>query len=639
MATGGAIALVLLLAVNLIATITLRGFKIDITQENLYSLSDGSKSLLSKLDDEVRIKFFYSKRASSSIPVLKQYGERIIELLKQYESAGKGKIVLEVLEPRPDSEVEEWALKYGLRSIPIAGVESVYFGLAMVSEIGVEESIPFLDPNREPFLEYDITRLISTLASTEKKTLGIMSALNFMGGYGNNPMAQLSGQPPAEPWVAAQELKRAFDVQEIPMDADEIEDSIDLLLLIHPKSISFDTQYAIDQYLLRGGRAVVLVDPICEYEMMNYQANSPGAMATPAFNSSLEELFGAWGIEMDVNKIVGDPDLAMGVTTPQGVAEKFLAYIGVTDQNLNQDEIVSSNLERMVLAYAGALKIKSDAKYEITTLMESSSAGGEVDAFIAQLTRNPRQLLNEFAPAGEKLAFALKITGKFETAFRAGPPLTIAGPGVEISDEEKAREEEKRENHIAEAEEETTVVVISDVDFISDRFAVQKQRLFNQTIAFAINDNLNFLYNVLENMSGSQDLINLRTRGKSARPFTKVDELELKARDRYKDKEDELSQRLSDTNRRLSELESGKADSAQIITFNAEQLTAIERFREEAAETRSELRVVRLNLREDIERLGWKLKFINIALIPILVILAGFIPSIWRSARIKATHG
>lgn len=614
-----ATAFVLFLAVNLIAGIVLKNFKIDLTEERLYTLSEGSKRMLSKIEGEVKLRLFYSRRAASSIAPVKQYADRVIELLAQFEAAAGGSVTLEVIEPRPDTEAEETALKYGMRALPVLADENLYFGLAITSELGQEQAIPFLDPSREGYLEYDISRLIASVASSEKKTIGIMSALNVMGGYGSDPRAQFSGQPPAQPWVIVNELRQSFDVEKVEMTVDDIDRSIDLLLVIHPRGITEKAEYAIDQYLLRGGKAIVMVDPHSEYEHANFQSPNPQDRFSASFDSSLTKLFENWGIEMSAGKVIGDRDLGTLVRAQTG-EHKYIVWMGLDDSNCNQEEIISAGLENMIFASAGGLRKSEDPSYEIVALIESTASAMEVDAFMLKFGPNPEQLLKNYAPGGRKLAMAYKITGKFETAFPAG------APGGDSTSE-----------HLAEAEDETTVIVISDVDFISDRFSVRKQNLLGRQIAFLINDNQSFLNNAIENMMGSQDLISLRTRGRSVRPFTRVDEIEAEAQGKYRSVLEALELELEETNKKLRALESGK-DETQRNVLSASQMAEIKKFREQQAETTRKRREVRRDLRQDIESLGLRLKFINIALMPLLVIIASFVAPLWRSRKMRTSQ-
>ncbi len=619
-------AFVLLLAVNLIAAVGLRNVNVDLTDEKLYSLSEGSRALLGKLDDQIQVKLFYSRRPANALPAIKQYADRVIELLRQYQRAGGGKIRLEILEPRPDTEIEEQALSFGLKAIPLQGQESLYFGLVVVSEVGAEDAVPFLDPAREDHLEYDISRLISGVARPEKKTIGVMSALSVMGGFGSDPLARLTGRPPAEPWVFVQELQNAFEVREIPMDAKEVDEDVDLLLVIHPKDVRPATEYAIDQFVLRGGRLIAMIDPHSEFDARNFSAPDPSQRFQAKFDSTLPTLLKAWGLEMDSLKVLGDLQNATLINTERGPVQ-YLPFLSLTEANCNQDEIISSRLEQILVGSGGGLKIVENPPYPIVPLIESPASVQEIDAFMLKFGTNPDQLARDYVPGNRRFSLAAKVTGKLKTAFPGGPPR---------DDGDKAEAFAPTRPHLAEAAEATTLLVIADVDMFADMFSVQVRNLFGFRLAQTINDNLNFLNNAIEVMSGSQELIGLRTRGKSARPFARVNELEREAQRRFKAEEDELNRKLDEAGRRLRELEAGRDEGGRQI-LSAEQVAEIEKFRQEQVQTRKALRDVRRKLRQDIESLGFRLKFINIALMPILAILASAVPAAWRVFRMRST--
>ncbi len=635
------IAFVILLAVNLAASVLTRNVKVDLTEGRLYTLSPGSRSLLKKLDESVKLKLFYSKRPASSLPNIKQYADRVIELLKQFKAASGGKATLEILEPRPDTETEEWAVKYGLKPYP-AGEEPLYFGLVVVSETGEERSIPFLEPSREQFLEYDVARLVSAISHPEKKTIGVMSPLSVMGSA-NDPMARMQGMPPADPWVFISELRQSFNVKEVPITAGEIDKTIDLLLVIHPKKLSDQTEYAIDQYVLKGGRVIVLADAHCEYDMRNSHNPNPQARLTEQTESSLPKLFKAWGIEMPSGKVIADPTTSAKVNVQNRVMD-YIVFLLLPKENCNQQEIISSNMERLLFGCAGALKKAKDAKYEITPLIESSPAAMEMDEFKVKLmgmTPNPdfESLTRDYVPGNQKLGIAYKITGKFETAFPGGKPESLLPKEPNKKDADKDKKETKSD-HVAQAEKENTVIVISDVDFITDDFAVDIRNFLGQKIATARFDNLNFINNAIELMTGSDDLVSLRTRGKSARPFAKVDALEHKAQEKWRTEEVSLQKKLEETTQKLQELQRGKAEEGgQKAILSESQRDEIKKFRSDEADTKKKLREVKRSLRQDIESLGARIKFVNIAFMPFLVFLMSFLPAAWRSYRMRSSRG
>lgn len=632
-------ALVLLLAVNLSASILFRTAKIDMTEEQLYSLSPGTISMLGKLQDDVRLKFFYSRRAASSVPAIKLYADRVIELLHQYVDRSEGRITLEILEPEPDTETEEWAIRYGIQPVALPTGEQIYFGLAIVNEVGEEQAIPFLDPQRENLLEYDLSRLIASVSTPSGGIVGIMSTLDVMGGPSNDPMAAALGQAPAEPWMFVRELQNTYDVRKVATNASEIDPEIDLLMVIHPKSLSESTQYAIDQFVMRGGRLIVLVDAHSEYDASNFQGRNPQARFQAQFDSNLPRLFQAWGIGLEEGQVLGDLNLATQVRMGPQVAD-HPAWLTLTEENANQDEIISANLERLLLASPGVLKQRAGGSpYDVTPLLESSEAAGTLDAFRMKFGADPEQLRADLTPRGAEQPLAFKITGKFTTAFPNGAPGSddeqpaTAEEGVE---EEAALE--STPTHRGEADQEGAIVVVADVDMLSDDYSVQKQNFFGQTMAYPLNNNLDFFDNAVDYLAGSRDLIGLRARGKVERRFTLVDEIERQAEREFKDEEDRLTARVDEVNQKLSQLQQGRTAEEGAI-LSPEQVAEVDRFQAELAETRSKLREVRRNLRQDIESLGVRLKFLNIALVPLIIIALSFLPALWRSIRMRTHRG
>jgi len=615
--------LALLLAVNVAASICLRSFNADLTEEKLYTLSDGTKAILDKLDDKIKMKFFYSKKAAAEIPFLNQYADRVIELLRQYQASSGGKITVELLEPRPDTEEEEWAINYGLRSVSRFGAEDIYIGLVIVNEVGDEESIPFLspDPEKERFLEYDITRLITSISGSDKKTIGIMSGLNILGAE-PNPMPHMGGAPEDEPWAFVSEIKKQYNVKKIETTAKKIE-GVDLLMVVHPKNLSDETQYAIDQYVLSGGRAIVLVDPLSVEEQQESPIRDFNAQFQATYDSDLPKLFKAWGVEMPKGKVTADLDLPTQLRMGSQVV-RHPTYISLGKEQCNQDEIASADLESLIVANAGHINILEGEDYKglvRTPLIQTSSRAGEVDAMMVKMGMDPDSMARDLKETGKPLNLAVKISGKFKTAFPGGKP---AG-----KDETEASGEEASKG-LAESSVETAVIVVSDVDMLSDHLSVRKQNLFGQTLIMVVNDNLSFMTNSAEVLMGGYELASLRTRGKSSRPFTLVDQMEKEADAEWKDIEQKLVEKEKQTREQLNELERGK-DSEERAVLSKSQIEKIQEYRKALADSKKKVREVSLQKRQAIESLGTKVKMINILAMPALVVAASFLPVVWRS--------
>lgn len=627
--TGLIVIAVLVLAVNLLGYLLFRGAKVDMTEEKLYTLSEGSKEILDSLEDHISARVYFSRKALNEVPVLKNYGNRVLEMLEEFESHSDGKLSLEVLDPRPDTEVEEWAERYGLQSMPANGMGRIYLGAVFKDESGNEKVIPFFHPDKEQTLEYDIAKALNGLADTEKKTIGVLSSLNVTGeAPEQNPM-MMRPQDRPKPWMFIRELQKNFKVEKLDTELDAVPAKVDMLLVIHPKDFPEKTRYAIDQYVLAGGKAMVFVDPFCEADREASPMDNPQMMMQASFSSNLPDLFKAWGIEMeggsvapaapgrpaaDSAQIVADPNLAYRVRTRQGEQDVYV-WLELDERNLNNQEIITSQLENLLLAAPGALKkISTSEAQEIVPLMESTEEANTIQDMRLKFGMNPEELRKNFEPGSSKIAMAYKITGTFKTAFPDGKP----GDG------------EEKEKGLTESTEPGTVVVVSDVDMISNRYSVQVQNFLGQELAMAINDNLAFTNNAIEYLSGSSALISLRSRGRSHRPFTKVEEIEKKAQESWREKEEQLNAKLEAANQRLNELQRGNEEK-QIL--NEAFMAEIKQLRDERAETRGALRDVRRKLREDVEALAFKVKFINIALIPLIVVFAGVAIAIVRSMR------
>jgi ABC-type uncharacterized transport system involved in gliding motility auxiliary subunit len=618
--------LVLLFAVNLVASIGGRGVQLDLTEEKLYTLADGSRAVLDELDGPVTLKLFYSRTAAADIPRLRQYADRILQLLRQYQAESGGKVTLEQYDPRPDTEVEEWAVQYGLQPVGASGLiggEGLYLGLVAVNELGSEQVLPFLSPQREEFLEYDITRAIAGVRQGARKVIGVLSTLDVTG-EGANPMAAMGGRPQGRPWALVSELRQQYEVRRVAVDAATIDREIDLLLVIHPRDLPDATRYALDQYLLGGGRLAVFVDPLNLYEQQNFPVNDFQARFQTRFDSDLPDLLKAWGVELEPGKIVADLDLGTQVRAGRRVVQ-HPAFITLGPEQCNPDEIASAGLEQLLVAHAGSLRAVGEAPPVGLTravLLHTGSRAGTLDAMQLKFGADPDQLRRDVKLEDAPLTLAMKISGTFTSAFPDGAPKPAEGGEAPAPAGE----------HLAKSSTDSTVVVVADADILTDDLSVRRQNLLGQTLLMLMNDNLSFVGNTAEVLAGGQALAGLRTRGKSERPFTLVDRLEREADEKWRGVEADLVAKEQETNRRLQELERGK-DSQNRAVLSSSQVQEIQNFREELAANKKKLREVRRNLRQDIENLGFRLKLLNIGLVPALVLLAGFGPLLWRQLR------
>jgi ABC-type uncharacterized transport system involved in gliding motility auxiliary subunit len=616
--TIGVIALfILLIAFNFIAARAKQ--RIDLTAEKAYTLSPGTKAILGKLDTRVTIRFYCSQ--GDEMPVaLKTYASRVEDLLGEYKQAAKGKIVLEKFNPTPDSDAEDSARLNGIDGQMIQTGEKIYLGL-VVNLLDEKSTIPFLSPDRERLLEYDISRAISQVVTPKKPVVGVMSAMPVFGAP-SNPMMQRMGRQGQDPWAFISELKSDFDVQQVEMTVDKIPDNITTLLVIHPRDITDAAQYAIDQFVLRGGKLVAFVDPMAYFDQQNNQFAQFGGGGG---HSSLDKLFKAWGIEMENGKVAADETLA--ARGQQG--NVIPAVLLMNGKGFNTNDIVTSELNSLVVPFPGAFTGTPAAGLKETVLLNTTKDSQLVEALMATLSGE--QIAKEFKPSGKEYPLAIRLTGKFKTAFPDGKP-------KEKSDDKNAEDKKAdaaKDNSLKESASENSVVLIADTDMLQDQVSVEVQNFFGQKILRPLNDNLNFVQSLVEQLSGDNNLIELRSRASTTRPFTRINEMRAKADENYRSKIKELEDSLAETQRKLNELQQNK-QSGQKFILSPEQQKEIETFRKKEADVQVALKAERKKLKKDTDALEFWTKVINIAAMPIAVALAGIALAIVKRKRTAA---
>jgi ABC-type uncharacterized transport system involved in gliding motility auxiliary subunit len=628
--TGLLIIAAIIVAVNLLASVLFNNTKIDTTEDKLFTLSKGTKSMLSKVDQDVQAQIFFSRDASANYPAFRSYGERVLQMVREFSSYTGGKMTVEMFDPKPDTEIEELADSSGLRYAPSPDGGKMYLGLVLKGETPEPQYIPFFAQETEENLEYDIAKAIYRLTHPERKKVGVIAGLPIMGAPGNPTM----GQQQQQSWVFVQELKSTYDVEEIQPDQATLPEGLDVLALIHPKNLSDGMQYAIDQYVMRGGHVIAFVDPFCETEQASMQQMGMQQRMQTDTASNLPRLFESWGIALESGQestdvptgksdskpeIVADPSLGIKARVSGGQVDDVIVWLGLTKDNCNKSEIVTNGLDNLMYIDGGAIKkVTNSNDITVTPLLTSTSKAGMVNDMMMRLG-NVSQLKNEYKPDTTAKNLAVMITGKFKTAFPDGQPAAKDGA------------EKPKESTLAASEKPATIIVVADVDMISDSYSVQVSNFFGQNIVQTLNDNQRFAGNAVEFLTGSQELIALRSRGRSQRPFTRVKSLETAAQDRYREEEKGLEAKLDEANRRLTELERGEGGKNRVLdqAYAAE----VKKFRDEQVGTRRKLREVRRILREDIETLGARVKFINIALLPIGITLASLILAMTKSLR------
>lgn len=619
--TGSLVGLLALLAILIAVNILISRVRVraDLTAEKLYTLSNGTRAVLKSLDGPVTLKFFFSGGAAEVPMPLKNFARQVEDLLKEYELASGGKILIETYDPKPDSDAEEWAQRYGLAGEPLGITDSaLYLGLVAVKG-DAHTVLPFLDPRNEEMLEYNITRMITRVANPKKPVVGILSSLPVMG-VRSFPYA-MPGQPRPKnqpPWVAFKDLNKDYEVRQLPVEADAIDPAIDVLIVVHPKTISEKTQYAIDQFVLRGGRLLAFIDPLCLADAMNQEAAM--GMARPM--SDLGRLTAAWGITYEPDQVVADLAASTRVRRGDNMIEDNPVFLTLRNSNIDGKDMITSSLESLCLPAAGAFSGTGTEGLSFGSLLVSSAQSALVSAMAAQM--GGEAIRREFKSGLKRQNLAIRLQGKFKTAFPQGKPK--ATPDQEKknpaeTEKEPAKPEDTMPS-LQESARSSTVILLADVDMLYDAFTVQEMPIFGQSVFQPLNDNVNFFVNAVEQLSGSADLGRIRARGRFDRPFDRVQELQSEAQQRWMMQERTLQEQLAATQERLESLQS-KKDKSQRYILSAEQEEEIAKFKQEQIKTQHELKQVRKNLREGIEALGVKVKAINILAVPVLVCLAG----------------
>ena len=618
-ALGVVAAGVLAVGANMLAERSLPRARIDLTEQRLYTLSDGTRQVLAGLSDPITLRLFYSRRLGTEVPVYAAYADRVREMLAEYVALSNGKVRLELLDPEPFSETEDRALALGMQGVPVdqAG-EKVYFGLAATNLLDDERTIPFLQPDRERFLEYDLTRLVWELSNPRRPVVGVMSSLPLNG----DPRAMMMRLGTGQPYAVMQQLRSFATVKDVALDAQAIEPDVQVLVLAHAQGLSPATQYAVDQFVMRGGKLMVLVDPHAEG-----QAARPGPGGQPPRDtaSGLERLLSAWGVEAPSDQVVLDLRGAWRVrANPQErvQAVDYVAWFNLQGDSINRSEVATAQLDQVTLASAGEVRRRAEgpAGMEFVPLLTSSAQSMLVPAERVREEPNPSRLLADFQADGQRRVLAARIRGPLPSAFPDGPPPPPEG---------QARPADFPA-HRARTEGPANLVVINDSDLLEDRFWVRVQDFFGQQIATPFSGNGALMVNLADTLAGSDALISLRSRGESLRPFELVEEIRRTADAQFRQTERALQQRLEETERRLRELRQGapggqqgggggSAQAQAVIT--PEQRAEIDAAREQILRTRRELRDVQLELRRDIEGLETKLRLVNIALVPALLTL------------------
>ena len=589
---------VLFLALTILSGAAIKGARLDLTEQKLYTLSEGTINLLQAIEEPITLEFYFSEETSAELPMVRNFARRVQELLDEMATRSGGQLRVRRIDPRPFSEEEDLADSYGLEGVPVgAAGENLYLGIVGTNMVAGLEVLPFISPAREAFLEYELARMIYILSQPERPRVGLLSGLPMDGR-----LDMQTGQQ-QEPWAVREQIGEMFEIEPIQASDDALPADIDVLVLVHPGDLSADMLRDIDRFVLEGGRLLAFVDP--------YSESDPGPDPTAAMamdrTSSLEGLFEAWGVEFDTDVFVADLGQALQVALQAGQRPvRHPAIIGVTADNMNPDDVVTGELDAINLASPGHLELTDSSSLELEPLLMSSANAGLVDAERLRFLEDPGELMAEVAVTGDRYVLAARLSGEVGSAFEmdnaAGP---TSGP--------------------------LNAIVVADTDLLADRYWVQRQRFFGSSILDPFAGNGDFVINAIDNLLGNADLISVRSRATGNRPFTLVESLRREAEQNLLATEQRLEAELAEAERRLTELQQARGDT-DLSVLTPEQEAELDRFMEQRIEIRRQLRQVRRDLDRDIEALGTRVKAVNIALMPALVtVLALFMA--WRRRR------
>ena len=641
---GAGLVLVIIFSAISICQNIGKGLKIDITDQKLYTLSDGTKAILAKLNQPITAKLYYAKTAAlkgpDQIRFFNNYYQFVKALLEEYVAVSKGMVELEIIDPRPFSDDEVQALKYGLRRFPITQEENFFFGLVLQTQFGVEKAIPFFSPNRENFVEYDISYLIDTAITRQKRKVGVMSSLPVMGddvsGYMYEMMLR-QGQQPKPPWTFIEQLRKQYEVVSVPADVNDIND-IDILLVIHPKDLPEQTLFAIDQFVLKGGRIIVCVDPHCFADRPDRRMMQMGMNISRS--SELNVLLKTWGIKMPVNTFAGDKNLAsMASIRANQRPERIIAYLNLTPEGkcFDTGNVITAQLNQVRLLFSGVLREVADpneaADIKRMPLITTTNSGNSflISNAYELMILDPSKLMSKFVEGNKPVAMGYLITGRFKSSFPDGIEVEVEA-GEESSDEttdpNDTKKIKKRIKGLTEAQEDCAVVVFADVDFISDSVAYQNS-FFGKMV---VGDNSALVLNAIDVLGGSSDLVSIRSRGNFKRPFVVVDEIERQAEEETREEVAKINAQIVGFQNELkSILASAKQGQEEVIGSTILQKQRDIELKQRQAQR--QLNEVRLTRRERIEHLGNRLRGFNMLAAPVVILVIAIVLGVRRSVR------
>ena len=611
------------IGINMFADARLANVHLDLTRGQIFTLSPGTKQILAGLKEPITLRLFYSRKLGATVPVYGTYADHVREMLQSYAAMSGGKVKLEFYDPEPFSDTEDRAMAYGLQGVPVdQGGEQVWFGLAGSNLEDDERTIAFFQPDRERFLEFDLTKLVYELSNPKRPVVGILTSLPLDGDPRMMMMTQGRG-PGGQPYASAQLLRQTNSVRTVQTDAQVIDPDIEVLLVAGAQNLSEQTLYAIDQFVMRGGRLMAMVDPWSE--ALAAQPSQTGMPPTDT-HSDLKKLFDAWGIVFDPSAVVGDLTGAWRVRANSSAVQSvnYVAWFSMTD-GINHNDPATVNLQTVTVASAGSLAKAPNAAIEFTPLLTSSSKSGTIPLDSVKMP-DPVKVLADFKPDGQPRVIAARVRGALKSAFTGEPPL---------------EKDQKRPDNFpafkAQTDGPANLVVVADTDILVDRYWVRSSDFFGQSVATPFADNGPFVANLIGTLAGGDALIGLRSRGDTNHPFVLVNQMQSDAEAAYRQTEQGLQKHLQDVEKQLSNLRQGTGESKAEPVITPEQRAAIDAARMDIVDTRKKLRAVQLELNRDISRLETSLRIFNIVMVPaVLTVVAIVLGLIQRNRRARA---
>ncbi|MBN1865393.1 MAG: Gldg family protein [Victivallales bacterium] len=604
------------------ALVSYTSFRADFTENKIYTLSDGSKRILSRLDAPVTIRFYYSRGSTQMPLLLKNLAERMDDLLLEYKQAGMDNIHLQKLDPQPFSDAEDSAILDGVSGQQLSSGDKIYLGLAISCGKNTV-SIPFISPEEENMMEYRITSAITEVFRTTRPKIGVMSALPVMGGPPTQEMIQKGQFQMMEPWMFIKQLEKHFEIVSISMDADKIED-VDMLLVFHPSGISDTGQFAIDQYILRGGNMLAFLDPVSLYA----SAIEKPSMGREMASSSLDKLLKAWGLGFDQQMVVADALFGRKVKT-QTQELNYLTVLDIGKEGLDDSDVTTSQLNLLTMVFAGAFSGEPPDYLRMETLLKSTEDSCRLGALMAN---DPHMSFRNFKADASTYKLAVRLTGKFKTAFPEGVPSKTAEKDDSVNEGEAAA----GSGHIKEGVRESAVILVGDSDILLDDICVQIQQIFNQKIMIALNDNLSFAKNVADAFCGDSEMIGIRCRPVVRRPFERVKKIQAEAEEEFKQKILGLESQLKETEQKINDMQKQRTDTERTKFLSDEQQAEMKKFRDQQILIRKEIKDIQKQFRRKVDALENHLKWFNIAMMPAAVFLFGIGVAAYRKSRSSA---